>query len=150
VDEFERDLSENTKAIETARASLLERLRLLTDDDLRRGRRGGWSIQEVLRHVIDAEIAYTKVIAHLRGVSLQILESTPDDVATMSATVTALERSRGVLSSTVSGVDESTFYELRTLGREQYSVVSVLENVASHDHEHLEQIVKTVASSAGG
>jgi hypothetical protein len=150
VDEFERDLSENTKAIETARASLLERLRLLTDEDLRRGRRGGWSIQEVLRHVIDAEIAYTKVIAHLRGLSLQVPESTPDDVGTMSATVTALERSRGVLSSAFSGVDESTFYELRLLGREQYSVLSVLENVASHDHEHLEQIVKTVASSAGG
>jgi hypothetical protein len=104
----------------------------------------------VLRHVIDAEIAYTKVIAHLRGQSLQVLQSTPDDVATMSATVSALERSRSVLSSAVSGVDESTFYELRTFGREQYSVVSVLENVASHDYEHLEQIVKTVVSSAGG
>ncbi len=51
-----------------------------------------------------------------------------------------------MLSSTVSGVDEMTFYEPQTLGREQYSVVSVLENVASHDHEHLEQIVKTIGA----
>jgi hypothetical protein len=54
MDEFERDLAVNTKDVETARASLVERLTVLTDEDLRRGRRGGWSIQEVLRHVIDA------------------------------------------------------------------------------------------------
>jgi uncharacterized damage-inducible protein DinB len=148
VDEFERDLTDNTKAIEAARQSLLKRLRLLTDEDLQRGRRGGWSIQKVLRHVIDAEIAYTKVIAHLRGLSLQVPDATPDDVASMSSVVDALERYRALLTSAVAGVDESTFYEMRTLGREQYSVVSVLENVASHDHEHLEQIVKTVAPVA--
>jgi hypothetical protein len=67
-------------------------------------------------------------------------------VGSISAVVDALERYRVMLSSTVSGVDEMTFYEPQTLGREQYSVVSVLENVASHDHEHLEQIVKTIGA----
>jgi hypothetical protein len=45
----------------------------------------------------------------------------------------------------VEGVDEDTFYEIRSLGPDQYSVVSVLENVASHDHEHVEQIEKTMS-----
>lgn len=67
MEEFERDLAENTSAIDKARASLLERLRILSDEDLRRGRRGGWSIQEVLRHLIDAEVAYTKVLGFLRS-----------------------------------------------------------------------------------
>ena len=51
------------------------------------------------------------------------------------------------LIALLDGVDEGTFYELRALGREQYSIVSVLENVASHDHEHLEQIARTIASA---
>jgi hypothetical protein len=34
------------------------------------------------------------------------------------------------------GVDEAAFYELKPLGKEEYSIVSVLENVVSHDHEH--------------
>lgn len=61
----------------------------------------------------------------------------------------ALARTRTQFVALLDGIDEATFYELRALGREQYSVVSVLENVASHDHEHLEQIAKTLASPRG-
>jgi uncharacterized damage-inducible protein DinB len=57
VTEFEQDLTENKAAIQAARAELLERLQTLSDDDLLRTRRGGWSVQEVLRHVIDSDIA---------------------------------------------------------------------------------------------
>lgn len=149
MNEFERDLAENTSAIQTARASLLERLRVLTDEDLLRGRRGGWSIQEVLRHVIDAEVAYTKVLGFLRFRPVGPANASDDDVASASAAVAALARTRNQFVTFIDGIDEATFYELRALGREQYSVVSVLENVASHDHEHLEQIAKTLASSRG-
>ena len=33
------------------------------------------------------------------------------------------------------------FYRLGTVGREEYSVVSVIENVTKHDVEHLGQII---------
>jgi hypothetical protein len=90
MDEFERDLAVNTKDVETARASLVERLTVLTDEDLRRGRRGGWSIQEVLRHVIDAEVAYTKVLGFLRSTPVELANARDDDVASAQAAISAL------------------------------------------------------------
>lgn len=145
--EFERDLAENMTAIEAARAALLERVRSLTDADLGVTRRGGWSIREVLRHVIGAEASYAKVIAHLRSVSVPVPDETAEDTASIAAAAAALERYRAALTSAVEGVDESTFYEMRALGKDQYSVMSVLENVADHDHEHLGQIAKTIGAS---
>ena len=38
------------------------------------------------------------------------------------------------------------FYELRKVGHEEYSVLSVLENVANHDREHAEQIRNILAT----
>jgi hypothetical protein len=32
------------------------------------------------------------------------------------------------------------FYEVKPVGHEEYSVLSVLENVAHHDREHADQI----------
>ncbi len=58
MDEFRRDLSENLKAIEDARERLLGRLRPLSAEDLQCVGRGGWSVQEVMRPVIDSEVAY--------------------------------------------------------------------------------------------
>jgi uncharacterized damage-inducible protein DinB len=146
MNEFERDLAENLKSIETARAQLLDGLRPLAAEDLRLGRRGGWSNQEVLRHVIDAEIAYAKVIGFLRSRPVELANASDDDVASARAAVSALERTREQLVSLLDGVDEATFYDMRSLGTNQYSVMSVLENVADHDHEHLGQITKTLAS----
>ena len=57
----------NLSAIRDARAELLKEVRSLTTEDLQRVRRGGWSVQAVLRHVIDSEVAYAKVISFLRG-----------------------------------------------------------------------------------
>lgn len=146
MSEFGRDLADNLKAIETARALLLDGLRPLAVEDLRLGRRGGWSNQEVLRHVIDAEIAYAKVLGFLRSRPVELANASDDDVASASAAVTALERTRKQLIALLDGVDEATFYDMRSLGTNQYSVMSVLENVADHDHEHLGQITKTLAS----
>jgi uncharacterized damage-inducible protein DinB len=145
VDEFNRDLEENLNAIRLARSELLEAVRSLTADDLQRVRRGGWSVQEVLRHVIDSEVAYAKVIGFLRASPTDLNNATESDVASGSSAADALDRVRETTLKLVAGVDEATFYELRALGKEQYSIVSVLENVASHDHEHLEQISKTLS-----
>ncbi|MEX2227414.1 MAG: DinB family protein [Dehalococcoidia bacterium] len=147
MDEFKSDLAENLRAVEVARTALLEQLRTLQPDDLRSTRRGGWSVQEVLRHVIDAEVSYTKVIGYLRSSPVDLPNATDEDVASPKAAEAALARARERLLALIQGVDEPTFYDLRALGKEQYSVVSVLENVASHDHEHLEQITKTLASA---
>ena len=145
MDEFQRDLDENLGAIRDARTDLLNEVRSLTTEDLQRVRRGGWSVQEVLRHVIDSEVAYAKVIGFLRGTPVDLSNASDADVASGAAAGDALERIRDTTLKLVDGVDEGTFYELRALGKEQYSIVSVLENVASHDHEHLEQISKTLA-----
>lgn len=146
MDEFSRDLKENLDAIASARKRLLQEVSGLSADDLQRVRRGGWSVQEVLRHLIDSEVAYAKVIGFLRSNPVDLQNAGDDDIASGSAAAGALERVRQRMMTLLDGIDESTFYELRALGKEQYSVVSVLENVASHDHEHLEQISKTLAS----
>ena len=147
MDEFQRDLADNLKTIESARVALLQQLRSLGDDDLRSTRRGGWSVQEVLRHLIDAEVSYAKVLGFLRSRPVEFANSSDDDVASSQAAVAALDRARAALLALVEGVDESTFYDVRSLGTSQYSVMSVLENVADHDHEHLGQIAKTLASA---
>jgi len=146
MDDFERDLQDNLRAINKARSELLKEVRGLSADDLQHVRRGGWSVQQVLRHVIDSEVAYTKVIAFLRGSPQNIADASDDDVASGATAAEALERTRSEMLLLLDGVDEGAFYELRALGKEQYSIVSVLENVAAHDHEHLEQISKTLAT----
>lgn len=147
MDEFQRDLSENVKAIVAARITLLEQITQLSDDDLRTTRRGGWSVQEVLRHLIDAEVSYAKVLGFLRSRPVELPNVTDDDVASSQAAVAALGRARAALLALVEGVDETAYYDVRSLGATQYSVMSVLENVADHDHEHVGQIAKTLAAA---
>lgn len=148
MDEFQRDLANNRSAIHTAREELLDRLRTLADDDLGQERRGGWSVRQVLRHVIDAEIAYARVIAHLRSQPTEIANASDEDVATVAAVIAALERNRTALLSTLEGVGEDAFYEVKSLATTEFSVMSVLENVADHDHEHLRQITKILRAQA--
>jgi hypothetical protein len=58
---------------------------------------------------------------------------------------------RKVLLSALEALDTDprayeTFYELRQVGHDEYSVISVLENVANHDHEHVAQIREILAA----
>ena len=53
----------------------------LTAEDLQHVRRGGWSVREVLRHVIDSEVAYAKVIGFLRGSAANLDNASDGDVA---------------------------------------------------------------------
>jgi hypothetical protein len=145
LDDFTSDLEENLDATRFARAALLETVIDLNGADLRRERRGGWSVQEVLRHLIDSEVAYANVIGYLRGMPTDLARASDDDIASGPAAARALERVRASLLTLIDGVDEATFYDLRPVGKERYSILSVLENVASHDQEHLHQISKTLA-----
>jgi hypothetical protein len=86
------------------------------------------------------------VFGFLRGNAVDLENASEGDVASGQAAAEALERARKTMLGLIEGVDETTFYDLRALGKEQYSVVSVLENVAAHDHEHMGQIAKTLAA----
>jgi hypothetical protein len=50
----------------------------------------------------------------------------------------ALIKALGSLEEDVAAYE--TFYEVRKVGHEEFSVLSLLENVASHDREHTDQI----------
>jgi hypothetical protein len=69
----------------------------------------------------------------------------PDDVVSgaPSSAVEArprLETSREALLAALDGVDGASFTGLRSVGHEEYSILSVLENDANHDREHAEQV----------
>jgi hypothetical protein len=64
--------------------------------------------------------------------------------STIADAISRLAESRRTLAGTVDGVGEDVFYELRPVGHEEYSVLSVLENVVSHDAEHEHQIRRLI------
>ena len=61
---------------------------------------------------------------------------------------TALLKALGALEMDPKAYE--TFYELKKVGHEEYSVLSVLENVASHDHEHAAQIRAILEDKTAG
>jgi len=143
--EFDRDLTNCCSELDAARAGLLDGLGALSDGDLERARRGGWTVQRVLEHVIWSELLYTRLLCHLReqpGAQGDMPDCKPQSVADTRA---RLEASRQALLEAIEGVDEGTFYRMGTVGHEEYSVLSLLENTASHDREHTAQIRAIVA-----
>lgn len=144
--EFHRDLQRCQADLAAARNDLLDTVRALSDSDLERARRGGWSVRRVLEHVIQSEWLYGRLVTHLRGrpVGGELPASTP---ASPAEALAKLEASRAALLEELEGVDEATFYELRTVGHEEYSILSLLENVALHDREHGPQVRDILAAS---
>jgi hypothetical protein len=47
----------------------------------------------------------------------------------------------------IDNATEDNFYNIRKFGHDEYSALSVLENIASHDREHAEQIARTLEAS---
>lgn len=143
--EFSDDLSRLRSQLSEAREELLHVVTSLPNDKLDSARRGGWSTRRVLEHVISSEQAYARVIAHLRGqpIAGEIPPSLPGSVDDAKAKLSA---ARQALLGTLEGVDEDSFYALKQLGHEEYSVLSVLENARSHDHEHGEQLSEILGS----
>ena len=144
-DEFERDLSKARADTSQAREGLLSVLADLKDEDLDKVRRGGWSVRKVLEHAIHSEVLYSRLARHLRELPQPEDEEITVPPPTVADAISALENSRKALEEAVDGVDEETFYNLRVVGHEEYSVLSLLENVALHDREHAPQIQDIVS-----
>lgn len=147
MSEFENDLAKAKTDAKTAREDLLVVINGLKDEDLDKERRGGWSIRKVLEHAIHSEVLYGRLARHLRELPQ------PDDAVTVppaniADAVSALEHSRAALDEAIDGVDEDTFYTLHVIGHEEYSILSLIENVTLHDREHGPQIQEILAATA--
>jgi uncharacterized damage-inducible protein DinB len=143
--EFDSDLRELHSDLAGARAELLSVIQSLQDSDLNRARRGGWTIARVLEHVIQSESMYTAAIAAIAGGSA----SSPQGGGPPGSQAEAVQRllfTRDALENALASATEENFYQLQRFGHDEYSVASVLENVANHDREHAEQVRRTLTS----
>jgi hypothetical protein len=154
MSEFETDLQGVLADLDNARSGLIAVVEALGFDDMGRGRRGGWTVRDILLHVIGGENHYTDGIRSLRnkpgGRSTQ---STPVVIESSHDAVRMLEESRSALLTEIEGIDEDTFYTLKRLLNEEghgqtYSVLSVLENIARHDREHASQVREILATES--
>lgn len=144
--EQSEDFAVARREVEDARRELLETLNLLSDDDFDRARRGGWPAGRVVQHVIQSEWHYAHLIRRLRELPPEPLPESAGAPGSSGEAVRELAASRQSLLAALDGIDEASFYQLQTLGREEYSVLSVLENVAHHDREHGQQVRSIVAT----
>ncbi len=147
MSEFETDLVKANTDAETARKDFLAVITSLDDADLDRERRGGWSIRKVLEHAIHSEVLYARLARHLRELPQPEGDAITAPPASVADAVTALDNSRAALVEAIDGVDEDTFYTLHVVGHEEYSVLSLLENVTLHDREHGPQIKEILAAT---
>ena len=164
-DEFDRDLAAGRDGLASAREGLLAVVGALAEDDLERARRGGWSVRKVLEHVIHSEWLYSRLATHLRGdappegdtrtesgpppeggTATEMQDQPPAAFASIAEAVRQLDAVRAALLAAIDGVDEESFYRLQTVGHEEYSVLSLLENVALHDREHGPQVQEMLAA----
>lgn len=112
-------------------------------------RPGGWDLRRVLGHLIDAEHQYAALLSRLAGgagATARRESAAPRDGA---AAVTMLAEARTATLAAAEAVPEEDLYRMTAVGRDEYSPLSVLENVAAHDAEHLEQIAELAALSRG-
>lgn len=145
MSDFISDRAELLGELKKGRAQLNEVVGRLSADDLLRARRGSWPVSRILEHVLHSERLYAQLISVFSGVGASI---EPNGVPSTSAeSLAALEATRNAVLDGIDHVNEEDFYRLQTIGHEEYSVLSILENVASHDREHAEQIRKTLAQS---
>lgn len=140
---FESDRAALLRELDQSRAQLNDVVRNLRDDDLAAARRGSWPVSRVLEHVLHAERLYAQLISVFSGIGYA--GEAGDAPATSGAALAALETTRKAVLDGVAHVKEEDFYRLQKVGHEEYSVLSILENVAAHDREHAEQIKKTIA-----
>jgi hypothetical protein len=143
---FASDLEVALASLNAARANLVTAVQPLTLTDLERARRGGWPLHRILEHVIEAENLYVAAVATIRKLPLPSLSSSSCAGEPADEILCRLDASRRALLNTVNGVTEDDFYRIETLGREEYSVLSILENAAHHDEEHTRQIAATIAA----
>ena len=64
------------------------------------------------------------------------------------ARIRRLAASREAVLAALEGIDEESFYRLVPGGLNDWSILSTLENIALHDHEHAAQIRDILSRSA--
>ena len=148
MSEFEDDLAKATTDATNARKDFREVVSALKDEDLDRERRGGWSIRKVLEHAIHSEVLYGRLARHLRELPQPDGDAVTVQPPTVADAISGLDAARVALEEAIDGVDEDTFYTLHVVGHEEYSVLSLLENVTLHDREHGPQIKEILAATA--
>lgn len=148
MSEFESDLKFAKEEAAAARKDFLEIVRGLKEEDLNREKRGGWPIRKVLEHAIHSEVLYSRLARHLCGLAQAEDEPHAKPPATVAEAVAALDESRAALEEAIADVDEESFYKMHVIGREEYSVLSLLENVTLHDREHGPQIQDILDSTS--
>ena len=142
--EFESDLAELRGEIEEGRRELSRVIEAVAADAFEIAPRGEWSIERILRHVVQSEQLYAAVISTLRGQSAPAGPPLPARFESGEQVLASLAESRQLVLAALEGVTEDQFYELRQIGMNEESIKSVLENLAMHDDEHAHQIRKTV------
>ena len=151
---YHSDLAASQEAIRVARDELLSVVDSLGRADFERARKGGWPVRKVLEHIIHSEKLYAQATAYLCGAEVSgRAEASPPGAPAEARTM--LLDARKELLLALEGLDMDpraceTFYELKRVGHEEYSVVSLLENVASHDREHAAQIRAIVEDKTAG
>ena len=142
MSEFDSEKDALLSDLQSSRAKLHDVVAGLSSDDLSSARPGSWPVSKILDHVVHSERLYAQLISVFSGVGTSVEPSrTPSSSAEALA---ALEVTRKAVLDGIGYVKEEDFYRLQTIGHEEYSVLSILENVASHDREHAEQIRKTI------
>jgi hypothetical protein len=149
---YHSDLAAAHEAMHVSRDELLSAVDTLNRADLERARKGGWTVGKVLEHVIHSERLYGQAIAYLVGTEVRADGGSSTPGSATEARSALLDARKNLLKA-LEALDRDpmaakTFYELKRVGHEEYSVISVLENVASHDREHAEQIRTILASDA--
>jgi hypothetical protein len=146
-DGFENDLKRALTTAGTAHSQLLAVLAELSSADLELSLRGGWTIRRVLEHLIQSYAGELSIVQRIRGLESQASGEEPlPGFQTPGEVARRLDDDFRSLSAAINGVDEEAFYRLVPPGRNEYSVLSLLENIADHDAEHAEQI-KTISKS---
>lgn len=145
TESFEDQLQQLRVEIEEARRELIRVIEAVPPDAFGLAPRGEWSIERILRHVVQSEQLYASVISMLRRKSAEIAPKLPDGFESGEEVARALAEARRMIVAALDGVTEDEFYEMRQFGMNEESIKSTLENLAMHDHEHARQIEKTVA-----
>lgn len=134
------DLERALADMAAARRDLLALVSGASAGDLARSRPGGWTLGRVLHHIIESEATYAKLLAHQCGRAAPEIDARPP--ADGADAVARLAVTRAAIEALADGIDDETLYRLVRFGHEEYSPLSVLENVASHDRDHQAQIAE--------
>lgn len=145
--EFEADQHVALADLTMARADLISAVQSLTSFDLQRVRRGGWPVARVIEHSIEHDYMMAMAASAIRGQPVAPRGEMSCDGQPVDEIICRMESGRTALLTAVKDVTEEQFYRLLKLGHEEFSVLSVLENAASHDREHAGQIRSILASA---